>query len=373
MCLTNHWFDTTTQRMVHKAFQADWFCYPHSCKPENKDAFLGQHAVTSTSFYIFDEASSISDLIFEAARSGLKDGEPMMFVFGNPTRRTGLLYRSCFGDEAKNWNHAVIDSRKSAFANQAEIQSEIIEYGENSDYCRVWIYGLPPAAADLQFIDSDRVMAAQKREASILHDEPLVVGVDVSRGGKDPTVFRFRRGRDAKSIPPIRLSGEATKDSMQVASKIVEVCNTPFDGRKPDGVFVDATGLGGPIVDRCKQLGARKVTGVMFSNVSPDPRYANMRACIWGRMRDWLDGGAIENSVTPSGMELETDLTGPAFSEDRKGRILLESKDSMEKRGLASPDDGDSLALTFAFPVIGCPGKPAAPKNAPTRGVSPWG
>ena len=29
----------------------------------------------------------------------------------------------------------------------------------------------------------------------------------------------------------------------------------------------------------------------------------------------------------------------------------MESKDSMKKRGLASPDDGDALALTFAEPV----------------------
>ena len=34
-----------------------------------------------------------------------------------------------------------------------------------------------------------------------------------------------------------------------------------------------------------------------------------------------------------------------------KGQIKLESKDAMKKRGLASPDDGDALALTFAEPV----------------------
>jgi hypothetical protein len=34
-----------------------------------------------------------------------------------------------------------------------------------------------------------------------------------------------------------------------------------------------------------------------------------------------------------------------------KGQIKLESKESMKKRGLASPDDGDALALTFAEPV----------------------
>jgi hypothetical protein len=32
-------------------------------------------------------------------------------------------------------------------------------------------------------------------------------------------------------------------------------------------------------------------------------------------------------------------------------QIKIESKESMKKRGLASPDDGDALALTFAEPV----------------------
>lgn len=376
MCITSHWFTLTTQRHEHKVFPADWFCVPSPASEENADAFLGQHALTSTQFYIFDEASGISDKIFTAARSGLKDGEPMMFVFGNCTRRTGLLYRSVFGEDSKNWNHAVIDARASVFANQEEVAKEIEEYGENSDYVRVWIKGLAPASADLQFIDSDRAIAAQARNPACLEDDALVVGVDVSRGGKDPTVFRFRKGRDAKSIAPIEIPGEQTKDSMQVASKIVEVSNTPYNGHAPDAVFVDATGLGGPIVDRCRQLGAgKKIIGVMFGNVSPDPRYANFRACLWGRGRDWLDGGSVENNRTRTGMKLEEAMTGPSFSEDKKGRIILESKESMERRGLDSCDHADALFLTFAYPVT-CSWKKSAgsQKNNPNdRSVSAWG
>ena len=45
------------------------------------------------------------------------------------------------------------------------------------------------------------------------------------------------------------------------------------------------------------------------------------------------------------------DLTGPEYALALKGQIKLETKDSMKKRGLASPDDGDSLALTFSEPV----------------------
>jgi hypothetical protein len=36
---------------------------------------------------------------------------------------------------------------------------------------------------------------------------------------------------------------------------------------------------------------------------------------------------------------------------DASDAILLERKDDMRRRGLASPDDGDALAFTFAYPV----------------------
>ena len=67
-------------------------------------------------------------------------------------------------------------------------------------------------------------------------------------------------------------------------------------------------------------------------------------------MRAWLSGGAID-----SDLELIADLTGIEFGyalRDGRDAIILESKEDMRRRGLASPDDGDALALTFAYPVI---------------------
>ena len=65
-----------------------------------------------------------------------------------------------------------------------------------------------------------------------------------------------------------------------------------------------------------------------------------------GEMREWLIYGCIPNDE-----QLIDDLTGPEYALHLKGQIKLESKDAMRKRGLASPDDGDALALTFAEPV----------------------
>jgi hypothetical protein len=99
LCFTSRWFTLTIDQMYYRNAREAWFVSAQSCKEENSEAFAGQHAADSTSFYIFDEASGVSDKIFEVAEGGLTDGEPMIFLFGNPTRAEGKFFRVNFGSE----------------------------------------------------------------------------------------------------------------------------------------------------------------------------------------------------------------------------------------------------------------------------------
>ena len=78
-----------------------------------------------------------------------------------------------------------------------------------------------------------------------------------------------------------------------------------------------------------------------------------MRAYMWDQMKDWLLQGAIETDE-----KMAADLAGPGYGINRRNLLVLESKAEMQKRGQASPDDGDALALTFAAAV-----EPVAPKE----------
>ena len=178
----------------------------------------------------------------------------------------------------------------------------------------------------------------------MLADEPLILGIDLARGGSDDNVLRYRRGRDARSIPAVVIPGEKARDSMFMVTKIAD----QIEQRRPDVIFLDASGgsVGGPIGDRLRQLGF-KVIDVQFGGEPPDHHYANMRAYMWAKMRDWLPQGAIDRSPG-----LEIDLCGPGYHEDKLNRLVLESKESMKDRGLDSPDDADALATTFAQPVF---------------------
>jgi len=368
LCLTAPWFAVTSKKMAHRQHLTSWFCSPQSCKEQNSEAYAGQHAADSTSFYIFDEDSAVPDVIHEVSEGGLTDGEPMVFRFGNPTRSSGDFHKCCFGSMRERWKPIIVDSRESRFTNKAQIAEWIQDYGEDSDFVRVRVKGLPPAASDLQFIASDVVREAQRRAPSALPDDPLVCGLDVARGGSDTCVFAFRRGGDARSVPLVRIPGEQARDSMRLVTKATEILDKTYDGRQVAMLFVDGTGIGGPIVDRIQQLGyGRRVLEVQFGATPPDMKYANMRAYMWGKLRDWLPRGAI-----PASPSLEQDLTAPGYTHDKQDRVVLEAKEKMKARGVASPDHGDALALTFASAVRGAAPPPKVVRPQPRPGGTGW-
>jgi hypothetical protein len=100
-------------------------------------------------------------------------------------------------------------------------------------------------------------------------------------------------------------------------------------------------------VELLHALGFANVTEVNFGAASPDRHQANMRSYMWNLTKEWLPHGAIPADHEKLGL----DLGSPGAHIRSNGQLVLESKESMQKRGLASPDDGDALALTFAQPV----------------------
>lgn len=159
---------------------------------------------------------------------------------------------------------------------------------------------------------------------------------------------RFRRGMDARSIQAIRIPGVQTRDDRSsFVTVLAGILSERSPAKKVSMMFCDSA-EGAAYVERLKQMGFKNVMEIKFGGPSPDERHmGNMRAYMWSRMRDWLLVVAIPKDDT----RLAADLIGPGHKLDRKDRKFLESKESMAKRGVASPDDADALALTFAAPV----------------------
>ena len=345
-CIFGEWFQVTSgkgsMRMVMKDHPESWRCDAQTCREENSESFAGLHAADSTPFYIFDEASAIPAKIWEVAEGGMTDGAPMWFAFGNPTR-TGTKFHEAFNGQRHRWNTRSIDSRTCQITNKKQIDEWVADYGIASDFVKVRVLGEFPSASSLQFISRDLVNDAQVREVTESRWEAIVVGVDPARFGSDSSVIWTRVGRDARTWAPIRMHGA---DTMTLAARVAEHVNKLRSGGRLVIINVDGGGVGGGVIDRLRSVGY-DVNEVQFGGRAMDPtRWANRRAEIWGSMREWLAGGAI-----PRDELLATDLTSVEYGYNASDAILLEKKESMKARGLASPDSADALAITFAVPV----------------------
>ncbi len=264
-------------------------------------------------------------------------------------KNTGRFKDVIVGRFRDQWTHRMVDSREVKRTNKALLAEFIAAYGEDSDFVRTRVKGQFPRATSNQFISSELVQGARKREVNELASDPVIFGVDCARFGNDHSTLAIRRGRDARSLEWKRWHDQ---DAMQLAGDIA------MEARRwsPQAIFVDAGNIGAAVIDRLRQLGVQNVFEVWFGGKGRDAvwagdvrvKTANKRAEIWTTMRAWLASGAI-----PDDDNLEADLTGPeyGYAADQVS-IQLEKKETMKRRGLPSPDDADALALTFAEPVM---------------------
>jgi len=344
LCLCGGWFSITTDQMYYRNQRDGWFCSAQSCKEENSEAFAGQHAADSTSFYVFDEASAIPEKIWEVAEGGLTDGEPMQFAFGNPTRAEGKFFRINFGAERERWIHHSVDSRTSKLTNKEQLQEWIDDYGEDSDFVRVRVRGECPRTGTSQLISHEMVWACRHYKSEGHTSLPRILAVDPARFGDDRSTVVVRQGRKAQILGKFR-----GLDTVELASRVIEF----IDEQGPDQVIVDADGLGAGVVDTLRHRNYTRGLEEFHGGQKPDDTnaYYNKRAEVWTLMRDWLKAGA----EIPDDPELEVDLTGPEYGFSSKNQVQLEKKEDMKHRGLASPDLGDALAMTFAKKVLARP------------------
>ena len=207
-----------------------------------------------------------------------------------------------------------------------------------ADYLHIW-EGEPLSQGAHKLIDSVKAREAMRPKIKET-TSPLVIGLDVARFGDDATVFCFRRGRKCLKFDVYR-----NLDNVEVAN----VATNMIETYHPTKVFIDVGGVGGGVYDILKDRGFKEVVrGVNFGEKAiNDERYANKRAEMWDKIREWLD----DDVELPKDEDLFDELTGVNKKYDFRGRLLLEEKEEVKKRIGRSTDKSDALALTFAEPV----------------------
>ncbi len=342
LLICKHWFvcEATSIKAADPAKEETWRFDRVTWSQNNTQAFAGLHNNGKRLVIIFDEASSIIDAVWEVTKGALSDGKTQIIwlAFGNPTENSGEFWACFHGKIRKQWRTLRVDSRTVKITNKKFIAEEISIWGLNSDYIKRRWLGIFPSGSVSQFIKLDDVRAAMEREVTWYATDPIILGVDVARFGDDHSAIYTRRGREFAYRPPIRIYGQST---MVLVAKIAELYNE----LKPDAIFIDGGGIGGPVCDRLTEL---QIPHIPINNEKPatDRKWSNLGTQCWGNLRDLLPDIHLPDDET-----LQTDLTTRLYDYDRHNAQRLESKRAMKDRGVASPDDADAAALCCAFPV----------------------
>jgi hypothetical protein len=345
--VAKHWFTLTATSIysINPAHEKTWRFDAIPWSEHKTESFAGLHNKGKRIVVIFDESSAIPDKIWEVTEGALTDEntEIIWAVFGNPTRNTGR-FKDCFSKYRHRWKNHRVDSRHVTLTNKKQIDQWINDYGEDSDFVKIRVRGDFPSSGDRQFIGSDIVQAARGKHLRIEQYgfAPVIIGVDPQWSGDDEGVIYLRQGLMSKKLFTYR----GIKDDFIIAGHVARF----EEEYGADAVFIDL-GYGTGIFSAGKQMG-RKWQLVSFGSASNDLGYLNKRAEMWKLMKDWLaGGGVIEDDPV-----ICDELIGPeayvVATGSNSGKVFLESKDDMKKRGIASPNRADALALTFAAPVL---------------------
>jgi hypothetical protein len=263
-------FEATSIHSAQTGHDRTWRIDAIPWSERNTEAFAGLHNAGKRIVMLFDEASAIIDPIWDTASGGLTDAntEILWLAFGNPTRNSGRFKETISGRFRDQWTHRQIDGRKVKRTNKTLLQSWIEAYGEDSDFVRVRVKGQFPRAGTMQFISSEMVQQARKREIGYLESDPLIFGLDCARYGDDHSTLAIRQGRDARKYPWRRWHHQ---DAMTLAGDIA------LEAQKwqPDAIFVDAGNIGAAVVDRLRQLGVANVYEVWFGGKGREAHWAN--------------------------------------------------------------------------------------------------
>ena len=370
--------DTLGGTMLDTRWEVAEDRYAMGLSASDADQFQGFHC--ENMFVVVDEAEGVAEPIYEAVEAVMTSAHPTLLLIGNPTTTSGGFHRA-FHRERGIYETITMSALESPNVEQGRIvipgltTAEWVEerrqmWGEGSEMFRARVMGEFPDRGEDNLIAISDIEAAvyggplvlrqaqderdyaargerdyaargdlvepQAHHGQVAEAEPVVLGVDVARFGVDRSVIMVRRGDVVVDVRVFH--GFA---NTEVAGAVIAAVRD----RSPRQITVDETGLGSGVVDILHEQG-QPVYGFNGSAapLKEDVTCANLRAeGYWTLARRFR-----EHTIRiPRDAELIAELASLRYRYNSRGKVLMESKEDMKRRGLPSPDKANALMLAF--------------------------
>lgn len=313
-------------------------------------AFQGIHA--EYVLIIVDEATGVPEWLFTAADSLATNELARVLAIGNPDDPASHFEKVC--RPGMGWNVIHIGFRdtpnfsgewvpaklKRLLLSRQWVKERIKRWGKKSALFTSKVRGLFPEVSTDTLISPKLVREAWLADLSDRAISANVqYGVDVARFGSDETCVYENRGG------VIRLKHTAHKSSTtETSGQIVNL----LTGERADidelPVVVDEPGVGGGVIDVGREQGVRVIPFNGGTRALRPQKFINRNAEAWWTFKRLMEDGLVD--LDPTDEDLANQLQSRKYWMDSAGRIHLEKKEDMKKRGLPSPDRADAVVMS---------------------------
>lgn len=315
----------------HKKYQ-EWFATGEAS--DDAEKMEGFHAPNI--FFIFDESKAIPNNTWDALEGALtQKGSKQLAISTPPMDKVGAFYE-IFSRKRQGYKLHHTSSIESPNVSREWIEARKRDWGEDSNLYKARVMGEFVESGQDILIPISKIYDATKRTLEAKGRK--VLGVDVARYGEDKTVILYREGNKVTKVEKY-----VKEDTMQTAGRVVNAIQT----FKPEVTQIDVIGVGAGVFDRLKELG--HTVEPFNSSEKPEneealERFANVRAEAYWGLRERIINDEID---IPDDEELVGELANLKYKFTSSGKLQIESKEDMKKRGVKSPDIADALMIAF--------------------------
>ena len=317
---------------------SDSFCVARTSRRENPEALQGFHS--ENMLFICEEASGIPDVVFQVGEGALSTEGAKVVMCGNPTRSDGYFYEA-FHSMRDRWFNMTVSCEDGEYVSEKFLDDMKSKYGEDSNIYKVRVLGEFPTQSDDVLLPLHLLESAIKRDIEPSPMTPVVWGLDVARYGNDRSALAKRRGQEL--LEPIKTWSQ--KDLMEMAGIILTEYEAVRYSDRPTAIYIDAIGIGAGLADRLKELDLPAVSIAVSESASLKEKFTRLRDELFWNCREWFEGRDVH---IPQDDNLIQEITGIRYKYLSTGKLKIESKDEMKRRGQRSPDVADAFVLTFA-------------------------
>jgi hypothetical protein len=321
-------------------------------KPDDNDPEGLQGIHGARVLVVIDEANGVSPQLWEAVRGLVVNADSRVLAIGNPLEPVGPFYEAC---RSPNWHViriSVFDTPNftgedvPAKATLELVGSQWLEDAradglEGTPWWKAKVEGEFPDTASNAVISL--AMVEQARTLAHVPGAVEYAGLDVARFGSDDTALVECSGNGPEAVTIVH-----GHDTMEVAG-----IGARFLRDRRGTLAIDEGGVGGGVVDRLKE---QRLTGHILAvnagsspDNDPEERLKNMRAQLWWTARLAFQAGEVSLARLDEKdyRRLLSELTAPTYKFSSEGKVVIESKDDLKKRGVPSPDVADAFNLAL--------------------------